>query len=338
VDLKIANDKFLAVWRQGKGEQRWRTGMTFDQFKSKDTTYFNKGLRLVDVEISRGKYTAVWRPGSGEQRWRTGMSRSQARAQDRTYFNRGLRLTDMEIHDGKYTAVWRPGSGAQWWYTGLCFNDFKTESKTFLNQNLRLTELDLHTNPKAIYRLPFDEGPGWRVSNGNWDDSNQGHGGGDPKGLQAYAYDFYFDSNNNGVAESGQNIRAARAGKVHVVVESETKNSANSNDLCKDGVGNYLVIKHSDGTFGTYWHLSHNGVLVNLGDKVKRGDIIAISGNTGTSSGPHLHFDVRTGWDLSYSKCNLNGTELPSVRISFQDKNHACWIPKVGDILSPNNN
>ncbi len=55
---------------------------------------------------------------------------------------------------------------------------------------------------------------------------------------------------------------------------------------------NYVIIYHSDGTFAEYTHLKRNGVLVNVGDKVSEGDIIASSGNTGFSSGPHLHLMV----------------------------------------------
>ncbi|MDT0344725.1 M23 family metallopeptidase [Streptomyces litchfieldiae] len=56
--------------------------------------------------------------------------------------------------------------------------------------------------------------------------------------------------------------------------------------------GNAIVIKHSDGTFTQYAHLSE--VDVKVGQKVSTGDKIALSGNTGNSSGPHLHFEVRT--------------------------------------------
>jgi hypothetical protein len=336
VALEIEDGKYTAVWRPGTGAQWWRSGMSFDEFKAQDKTYFDQGLRIVALEIEDGKYAAVWRPGSGAQWWRSGMSYDEFKTQDKAYFDKGLRLVILEIADGKYAAVWRPGSGAQWWWSGLCFDEFKTEDKVYFAQGLRLIDLEIHSNPKAIYRLPFDEGSGWKLTNGNWDDPTPGHGG-SPTGLQAYAFDFVHDSNNDGVGEGGQNVRAARDGTVYALLESESKNSYGSKDFCKDGVGNYLVIKHDDGTFGTYWHLSQNGVLVNVGDKVKRGDVIAISGNTGNSSTPHLHFDVRTGWNLSYSKCNLNGTELPSVRILFEDKNHAYWIPRKGDTLSSNN-
>ena len=55
---------------------------------------------------------------------------------------------------------------------------------------------------------------------------------------------------------------------------------------------NYVIIYHSDGTFAEYTHINRNGVLVNVGDKVTKGQVIASSGNTGFSSGPHLHLMV----------------------------------------------
>lgn len=56
--------------------------------------------------------------------------------------------------------------------------------------------------------------------------------------------------------------------------------------------GNAVVIKHSNGTYSQYAHLSKVNVYV--GEKVKTGEKIALSGNTGNSSGPHLHFEIRT--------------------------------------------
>jgi murein DD-endopeptidase MepM/ murein hydrolase activator NlpD len=56
--------------------------------------------------------------------------------------------------------------------------------------------------------------------------------------------------------------------------------------------GNAVVIKHGNGTYSQYAHLSK--VQVNVGDTVKTGEQIALSGNTGNSSGPHLHFEIRT--------------------------------------------
>ncbi|MEW1721793.1 M23 family metallopeptidase [Streptomyces sp. NPDC093109] len=56
--------------------------------------------------------------------------------------------------------------------------------------------------------------------------------------------------------------------------------------------GNAIVVKHANGTYSQYAHLSK--VQVKIGQAVKTGQQIALSGNTGNSSGPHLHFEIRT--------------------------------------------
>jgi murein DD-endopeptidase MepM/ murein hydrolase activator NlpD len=55
--------------------------------------------------------------------------------------------------------------------------------------------------------------------------------------------------------------------------------------------GNQLVIKHDNGFTTGYAHLTK--ALVKKGDKIKQGDIIAMSGNTGKTTGPHLHFTLK---------------------------------------------
>ncbi|MER5201967.1 M23 family metallopeptidase [Streptomyces sp. NPDC002825] len=56
--------------------------------------------------------------------------------------------------------------------------------------------------------------------------------------------------------------------------------------------GNAIVIKHANGTYSQYAHLSK--IKVYIGQSVAAGQQIALSGNTGNSSGPHLHFEIRT--------------------------------------------
>ncbi|WP_210593358.1 M23 family metallopeptidase [Streptomyces sp. GESEQ-35] len=56
--------------------------------------------------------------------------------------------------------------------------------------------------------------------------------------------------------------------------------------------GNAIVIKHGNGSYSQYAHLSK--INVKVGQVVKTGQRIALSGNTGNSSGPHLHFEIRT--------------------------------------------
>lgn len=59
------------------------------------------------------------------------------------------------------------------------------------------------------------------------------------------------------------------------------------------GYGNYIVIEHNNGTQTLYSHLSRN--LVSVGQSVDQGQVIGLLGNTGLSTGPHLHFELRGG-------------------------------------------
>jgi murein DD-endopeptidase MepM/ murein hydrolase activator NlpD len=89
----------------------------------------------------------------------------------------------------------------------------------------------------------------------------------------------------NGVdfgAPIGTSVKAAASGKVIVVKGGSAWNG---------GYGNYIVIEHDNGTQTLYAHL--NKIGVSIGDTVSKGEEIAKSGNTGRSTGPHLHFEVK---------------------------------------------
>ena len=62
---------------------------------------------------------------------------------------------------------------------------------------------------------------------------------------------------------------------------------------------NQVRILHDDGTMAVYAHLQPNSVRVQRGAKIARGQWIANSGNTGYSSGPHLHFVVQLNAGMS---------------------------------------
>ncbi len=91
----------------------------------------------------------------------------------------------------------------------------------------------------------------------------------------------------------GTEIVAARAGVVSNLMESCPNCSCWFVEDCACcGLANFVVIDHGDGTYAVYAHLQLDGVLVDLGEPVERGQPIALSGNTGNSTFPHLHFAV----------------------------------------------
>jgi murein DD-endopeptidase MepM/ murein hydrolase activator NlpD len=89
----------------------------------------------------------------------------------------------------------------------------------------------------------------------------------------------------------GTKILAARDGVVVRVKEDGNKGGLNKKYR---PYGNNIVIQHTDGSRAGYWHLQYNGALVNVGDSVKTGQVIALSGKTGYTALPHLHFLVWT--------------------------------------------
>jgi murein DD-endopeptidase MepM/ murein hydrolase activator NlpD len=87
----------------------------------------------------------------------------------------------------------------------------------------------------------------------------------------------------------GTPVYAAREG----IVYSYKDNSNEGGPLPKyERKANYIIIKHNDGSFGCYWHLKLNGVVVKEG-MVNKGQLIGYSGGTGFVLWPHLHFTVK---------------------------------------------
>lgn len=84
-------------------------------------------------------------------------------------------------------------------------------------------------------------------------------------------------------------ILATRPGVVVQAIASFSK-SGLTEDMKEKA--NLVVIQHDDGTYAQYLHLAQDGVKVQVGQQVRKGETIALSGNTGFSSTPHLHFMV----------------------------------------------
>jgi len=121
------------------------------------------------------------------------------------------------------------------------------------------------------YPLPWQGGP-FRLTQG----PNGKYSHNTPKGR--YAMDIAMPE--------GTPITAARAG---VVVSIENDQTGRGNNPS----GNYVRILHDDGTMSVYLHLKRRSIKVKEGQKVAQGALLAQSGNTGNSTGPHLHFVVQ---------------------------------------------
>jgi murein DD-endopeptidase MepM/ murein hydrolase activator NlpD len=122
-----------------------------------------------------------------------------------------------------------------------------------------------------------------------------------------YAVDF--------AAEIGTPVLAARDGVV-MQVESDF-DKAGLNLERYGGRANFVRILHDDGTMTLYAHLKSEGALVRVGQRVRAGQQIGLSGNTGFTTGPHLHFAVQVnrGMKLESIPFRMLGPQGP-LRIS----------------------
>jgi len=120
----------------------------------------------------------------------------------------------------------------------------------------------------------------------------------------------------------GTDIFAARGG---IVFDVATSNFRGGLDPVRDGpAANVVRILHDDGTYAIYAHLNTNTIRVRPGDRVQRGQYIADSGNTGYSSGPHLHFAV----------VRNSGMQIESVPVTFLGANANMVVPASGSVLT----
>ena len=128
----------------------------------------------------------------------------------------------------------------------------------------------------SLYALPYPVGESFQVVQGNCTArAGATHAAGGPF---EYAYDFGM--------QIGTPVLAARAGTVAAVEGRYTDGNR------VGGQENYVFVRHHDGSIGRYYHLTQGGPLVVVGAAVERGALLGLSGDTGNSRGPHLHFDV----------------------------------------------
>lgn len=162
-------------------------------------------------------------------------------------------------------------------------------------------------SPQALYLPPFPRGQRYYIG--------QAFGGkfSHNRPESQYAVDITLPE--------GTPVLAARSG---VVMAVDDDFFGAGLDVDKYGErANTVRVLHEDGTMAVYAHLQVDSVEVSPGQAVLEGEQLALSGNTGYSSGPHLHFAIQRN----------AGTRLESVRFAFRDRKGNRVEPKAGHWL-----
>ena len=161
--------------------------------------------------------------------------------------------------------------------------------------------------PSRPYRAPFAVANDYRISQAF------------PVGITHQTPDSWYAVDL--AMPIGTDIYAARAG---LVFEVASANFRGGTDREQDAASaNIVRIMHDDGTHAVYAHLNWNSIRVRPGDRVERGEYIADSGNTGFTTGPHLHFVVLLN----------RGMRLESVPVSFEGANYSEVQATTGNML-----
>ncbi|MDB5097120.1 MAG: mepM [Cyanobacteria bacterium RYN_339] len=131
----------------------------------------------------------------------------------------------------------------------------------------------------TVYDLPYAPGEGFRV-------------------LQGYfgAFSHHDVAAIDWAMPEGTPIRAAREGVVTAYNDTAVGSGLDPEYMALEKA-NWVIVEHDDHTLGCYFHLMPHGIKVSTNTRVLRGQLLGFSGNTGFSSRPHLHFEVRTPID-----------------------------------------
>ena len=154
--------------------------------------------------------------------------------------------------------------------------------------------------------LPYLAGKAFNISQGfNGEYSHSGRG-------NRYAVDIAMPI--------GADITAVKEGVVADVQDHFSLGGVARYFLNK---ANHVTVMHADHSYAIYAHILHGSAAVKLGDRVKVGDVLARVGNTGFSTGPHLHFVMRYNsgngsYSIPFQFITENGIQTPMYNQSYR--------------------
>jgi len=221
-----------------------------------------------------------------------------------------LKLANLKSSAGScYTATY-PANQLTEAFTLSPVNPEKQWSYSYVNHFTIGSTTAVHDD-SCLYALPFEAGTEFKVTQGY--NGSYSHSGADQ-----YAIDFKMPC--------GTPVHAARAG---VVAKVKVDSGVGGTERKFESSANYILIRHTDGTLANYAHLSKGGSIVKPGQIVEAGDLIGFSGNTGFTSGPHLHFSVfktrsgkqRLSLPVKFRTANAEGMTL------VEGRSYKCVLP-----------
>lgn len=208
-----------------------------------------------------------------------------------------------------------------------------------------------HERPVVIG--PPLRGGDWRCSNGpayNTAHQYLGSRGGKVRIAQRFACDFQKVDKEGNILPNpfpneitnkmfygyGAEVLAVADGRVVFVKDGIPENVPQADGSIKPAAaltretnaGNWIAIDLGNSRYAFYAHLQPNSIRVNVGDRVRKGQVIAVLGNSGNAAGPHLHFHI--GDEYRINGGDFNGNEgLPFVfdSILVVGQNHRMEMP-----------
>lgn len=160
-------------------------------------------------------------------------------------------------------------------------------------------EVYLNYKTKTVLELPFEDD--WYIAAGGKSLEENHHF--TPNRHQRYALDIVQVINNSGRTGDGtknedyycfgKRLNAPGDGKI-IAMENAIEDNVPGIKNDKQTLGNYIVIDHLNGEYSFMLHFKKNSIIVAVGDTVVRGQQVGLAGNSGYSTGPHLHYHLQT--------------------------------------------